>query len=297
MADLLLDAEFVQRCEGLRRAAAGRPMRRFLGRQVRRTLAGGTEATDVSDYSTGNDYRYVDWNRAARLDELVSKHFHGREDHDVYFLLDASGSMKLAGDGVPSKFDFARRLIGALAFLALKNRDRVVVGRFAEQFDHTTRRLAGERAVPELWDFLNALSTGGSTTDLSAAARKFVEQGFRPGLVVVMSDLFDRAGFDKPFDLLRSYGHELFVVHLLSPLDAEPAEAGKYKLINIEIGAARSTFVDSVDLKNYREVFGQFCASVDRYCSRHGIGKVRLTTDVPEEQAVEQMLRFGRTMT
>lgn len=292
----LLDAEFVRRCEGLRRAAAGRPMRRFLGRQIRRTLAGGTEATDVSDYSTGNDYRYVDWNRAARLDELVSKHFHGREDHDVYFLLDASGSMKLADDGGPSKFDFARRLTGALAFLALKNRDRISVCSFAEQLDHATRRLRGERAVPELWNFLNGLSTGGVTTDLNAAARKFVEQDFRPGLVVVMSDLFDRAGFDQPFDLLRSYGHELFVVHLLSPLDADPAEVGKYKLINVETGSTRGTFVDAEDLKNYREVFEQFCASVDRYCQGHRIGKVRLTTDVPEEEAVEQMLRFGRTV-
>jgi uncharacterized protein (DUF58 family) len=292
----LLDAEFVQRCEGLRRAAAGRPMRRFLGRKFRRTLAGGTEATDVSDYSTGNDYRYVDWNRAARLDELVTKHFHGREDHDVYFLLDASGSMKLAGDGAASKFDFARRLIGALAYLALKNRDRIAVCSFAEQLDHATRRLSGERAVPELWDFLNGLTTGGAKTDFGTAVRKFVEQNFRPGLVVVISDLFDPAGFDRPFDLLRSYGHELFVVHLLSPLDAEPAVAGKYKLINVETGSRRGTFVDAEDLKNYREVFGQFCASVDRYCRRHHVGKVRLTTDVPVEEAVEQMLRFGRTV-
>ncbi len=291
----LLDAEFIKRCGGLRRAASRRPTRRFLGRSIRKALAGGTETTGYIDYSSGNDFRYVDWNRAARLDELVSRQFHGRQDEEVYFFLDASGSMKLPNSAGVTKFEYARQLAAAVAYVARANLDHVRFIAFAGGQPTVSPRIFRSYAAARMCAFLNELQAEGESTDLTAAVEDFVVQKFKQGLVVVISDLFDSAGFSRPLDLLREYGYEPFVVHLLSPADIEPGEAGRTAMIDVESGTRRGVFLDDEDLENYAEVFDEFCESVQAYCRRRRIGTVRVTTDIPVEKAVERMLRFGRS--
>jgi uncharacterized protein (DUF58 family) len=157
-----LDAQFQRRCAGLHRQAQRAWGRQFLGRRRRLRVAGGTEATGTTDYTTGDELRYVDWNRCARHDELVTRQFMGTEDHWVYFLLDCSRSMALGVDTggspvsiaaassdrelksnrprrpvdtgeppVSTKFELARQLAAALGYLALANQDRVSVTAFA----------------------------------------------------------------------------------------------------------------------------------------------------------------------
>jgi uncharacterized protein (DUF58 family) len=291
----LLENDFIKRCEGIRRAAAWRPARRFLGRQVRRTLAGGTEATDVHDYSTGDDFRYVDWNRAARLDELVSRQYFGRESDDVHLLLDDSGSMNLQSDDGPSKFDFARQLAGAIGYLALANQDRVTVQSFSAAAEPAARKLRGKRTMAVLVAQLNHMQASTATTDMTAAVEQFLATSARPGLVVLFSDLFDPGGFGKACDLLRDYGHEIFLAQVLGSADVDPGDAGKVTMTDVETQRRNGSLIDEVDRENYRDVFAEFCASIDRYCGQHRMGVVRLLTNVPIEVAVEQMLRFGRT--
>jgi uncharacterized protein (DUF58 family) len=290
-----LDGDFIKRCEGIRRAAARRPARRFLGRKVRRTLAGGTEATDVHDYSTGDDYRYVDWHRAARLDELVSRQYFGRESDDVHLLLDDSGSMNLGSTNGPSKFDYACQLAGTVGYLALANQDRVTVQSFSQKNGQPSERLWGRRAATSLWDRLNRLRAGAATTDLTSVAERFLATNARPGLVLLFSDLLEPRGFAAAFDLLRNYGHELFIAHILGTTDVDPGNAGKVIMTDVESRRRHGSLIDGEDRENYRDIFAKFCASVDRYCAEYRLGVVRLLTNVPVEEAVERMLRFGRT--
>src|SRR5438309_10297149 len=76
----------------------------------------------------GDDFRYLDWNLYARLDELLLKRFQEEEDLHVYFLLDCSRSMSF---GTPPKFDFARQVAAALAYIALADLDRAAIVAFA----------------------------------------------------------------------------------------------------------------------------------------------------------------------
>src|SRR6185295_4648415 len=69
------ESDFLRRCSAFHLMAQRAWGRRFLGRGVDRWRASATEASGVSDYTRGDDFRYVDWNRCARHDELVSKQF------------------------------------------------------------------------------------------------------------------------------------------------------------------------------------------------------------------------------
>ena len=60
-------------------------------RSTRRGVS--VEFADYRNYTPGDDFRYIDWNAFARLDELLLKLYEEREDLHIYFLVDASQSM------------------------------------------------------------------------------------------------------------------------------------------------------------------------------------------------------------
>ena len=76
----------------------------------------------------GDASRSLDGNLSARHDQLMLKRFQEEEDLHVYFLLDCSRSM---GFGKPAKFDLARQVTAALAYIALADLDRIAVVAFA----------------------------------------------------------------------------------------------------------------------------------------------------------------------
>ena len=85
--------------------------------------------TDYRPYSPGDDTRNLDWGTYLRLDRLILRLFEEEADLPVYIFVDASRSM---GFGAPSKFDYARRLAAAMAYVALVNHDRVSLVAFAD---------------------------------------------------------------------------------------------------------------------------------------------------------------------
>ncbi len=120
----LFDDEFQRKLETLaivsRRVFAGRM------RAERRTKkkGSGIEFADHRDYAAGDDFRYVDWNVYQRFGRLLVRLYEEEEDLSIYFIVDCSTSMGF-GDG--KKFDQARRLAAALAYVGLANLDRVTI--------------------------------------------------------------------------------------------------------------------------------------------------------------------------
>src|ERR671936_2363005 len=125
----LFDSDFLKKLEYLslvsRRVFRGS----LLAQRRTMQMGGGIEFADHREYTPGDDFRYLDWNLYARHDELLLKRFQEEEDLHVYFFLDCSRSM---GFGRPVKFDFARQVAAALAYIALADLDRIAVTAFAD---------------------------------------------------------------------------------------------------------------------------------------------------------------------
>jgi len=124
----LFDSDFLKKLEYLslvsRRVFRGQ----LLAQRRTMQMGGGIEFADHRDYTPGDDLRYLDWNVFARLGEPLLKRFQEEEDLHVYLFLDCSRSM---GFGDPSKFDYARQITAALAYIGLADLDRVSVSSFA----------------------------------------------------------------------------------------------------------------------------------------------------------------------
>jgi uncharacterized protein (DUF58 family) len=285
---LLFDSQFLQKLEYLslvsRRVFRGQ----ILAQRRTTQLGGGIEFADHGDYAPGDDFRHVDWNVLARHDELLLKRFQEEEDLHVYLLLDCSRSMAF---GAPPKFDLARRIAAALAYIALADLDRVAVVAFADGAAAELPLARGKSRILALLKFLEGLAAVGAQTDLANLVGAFVHRNQRRGLAVVVSDLFDPNGFERGLDLLRHHRYEPHIVQVFDRREAEPDLLADLELYDVETGSVRKVTITEKNLRQYRQIFDRFQASLTRYCRTYGLSCTRATTDVPFDQWVLRMMR------
>ena len=285
----LFDEEFQRKIEYLaivsRRVFAGR-MR--AERRTRKT-GSGIEFADHRDYVAGDDFRYLDWNVYQRFGRLLLRLFEEEEDLSIYLILDASSSMAF-GDG--RKFAYAKRLIAALAYIGLANLDRVAI---VTTTDRVLARMAstrGKQRIFRAFEFLRETQADG-TTDLGQALKIFVSQHKRRGLAVLVSDLYDPAGFEHGINALRFNKFEPFVLHLVDPKDARPALQGDVRIYDCETGEEREVTVTQRVLQKYREAYEQYLADVQAFCTKKQVSYALADINVPFEEMVLRFLRRG----
>src|SRR6516225_950630 len=93
LAERAFEPDFLAKLDrliiGIRRAKTARHGQRTAGR-----IQGvGLEVENFRDYAEGDDFRFLDWNAAARLDELFVKMYRTEREVETTILVDASASM------------------------------------------------------------------------------------------------------------------------------------------------------------------------------------------------------------
>lgn len=284
----LFDAPFRNRCARLDDMARRHWGTRLLGRRLDRRWAGGSEFVGHSDYTCGDDFRYVDWHLCARIDELMTRQFRGSEDRSVHLLVDTSAGMQL---GQPAKFDVARRLAGALGYLALAGLDRVEAVGFADRITAQLTPVRGLASLAKLLRFLDQLPPCSAPVRMRHAIDAFTRNRPHRGLAILISDLFDPEGFEAAVDRLVLHGFQPYLLQVVDDREAEPDFAGSVQLMDVVHGQMRRVYLEEIDLVNYRRVFAEFRAGCRSYCARRGIGITQTRTGTPWEQAMMRMIR------
>jgi uncharacterized protein (DUF58 family) len=216
------------------------------------------------------------------------KRFQEEEDLHVYFLLDCSRSMDF---GEPSKFDFARQITAALAYIALADLDRVSVVAFSDEIIADFPLTRGKARILSLMRFLEELKPQGTLTDLGRVATGFVHRTQRRGLAVVVSDLYDPSGYERGLDLLRHRRYEPHVVQIYDRTEAEPDLLGDLELFDVETQSAQKVTISERSLRRYREIFAAFQQSLATYCRNYGVNCTRTTTEIPFDELILRMMR------
>jgi uncharacterized protein (DUF58 family) len=251
-------------------------------------LGSGIEFSDHREYATGDDLRYLDWNVYARHGDLLLKRFQEEQDLHVYLMVDCSKSM---GVGDPPKFDLARQLTAALAYIALADLDRIAVVAYANDIISEFPVARGKARILALMKYLESLTTVGTDTNLSKAVQGLLHRGTRNGLVVVLSDLFDPNGFARGFDQLRSRRFEAHVLQLHDPKEADPKLLGDAELEDVENGSIRMVTINERMLRRYKQLFTDHQTSVRDYCRRYGLSCTQSPSIVPFDELVMTMMR------
>jgi uncharacterized protein (DUF58 family) len=285
----LFGEDFQRRLEVLalasRRVVSGRTRAE---RRSRKT-GSGVEFADHREYAPGDDFRFLDWKLYGRSDRLLLRLFEEEEDLSVYVLLDTSASMDF---GQPSKLHYGRRIAAALAYVALASLDRVSVLTFSDVIGARLPPTRGKSRIFKVFDFLGAARADGRT-GIEAAMKAFAAQHKRRGVAIVISDLYDPAGFERGIDALRYARFEPFVIQLVDPAEARPPLHGEVRLIDRETGEARDVTVTPRVLDRYAAAHAAYLAHIASYCASKQVPHVAIETSTPWDDAVLGVLRRG----
>lgn len=283
------DSHFLQKLEYLSLLSKRAHHGQMLAQRTTSQRGSGIEFADHQEYALGDDFRYLDWNVFARHGELLLKRFHEERDSRVDILIDASRSMSVGE--TQSKFDYARRVAAALAYIALAQMDRVAVTVFADQILATRPEARGKAQILPLLRFLQQLETQGTDTNLDFVTQRMTQIGGVGGLAIIVSDFYDRRGFQRALDRLRYHQFEVYLVHVFDPREADPKLRGDVELVDVETGELRVVTVRPRDVQRYQQAFQAFCDELQAYARHHGLGYIGTSTDVSYEELILMMMR------
>ena len=285
----LFDDEFQRKLEMLalvsRRVFAGR----LRAERRSKKKGSGLEFADHRDYVPGDDFRSVDWNVYQRFGKLLVRLYEEEEDLSIYLIVDCSSSM---GFGGKKKFDQARRLCAALAYVGLANLDRVTIVGVNDAVISRMPTTRGKGRIFKVFEFLSALEPGG-VTDLGAALKTFVAQHKRRGLAVLFSDLYDPAGFEAGINVLRFNKFEPYLVELIDPAEARPALKGDVRIYDCETGEERELTVTDGMLDKMQQAVGDYRASIERFCAQKQVPYFPAGVNTPFDELVLRVFRRG----
>jgi uncharacterized protein (DUF58 family) len=260
----------------------------------RRSTRRGTsiEFADYRNYAPGDDLRRLDWNVYARLERPYIKLLEDEEDLAVHVVLDASASMDFPREGEADahKFLYARRLFAALAYVALVSNDRLMLTSVNDGgMEHFGPARGRSQAVGML-RWVHDLKPRG-TTDLNLALKDYAVRTTRPGLTFVISDMFSPTGFVDGINALLGKGHEIVLLHVLSPDEVSPPLSGDLRLIDVESGKPQEVSLDGGLRDLYMRHLTEWRDGIRAECARRNVNYLPLVSGDGWERVILYDLR------
>jgi len=292
MPDALLTPDLLRRLEQFQLLAARRAKSSLRGERRSRARGQSVEFADYRTYVAGDDFRYLDWNLYGRLERLFLKLYEEERELPVTIFLDASESMAF---GEPRKFDFARQVAAAIAYVALCGFDRVSLIAFPDKPEEAATRGAlrsvrGKKSALELFRNLSQLQAGGAA-DFNQALRRGALQARHAGLAVILSDFLDPGGYEEGLRALIGRRFQVSTVQILAPEELTPTVYGDLRLVDSESGGQQEVTFGKYRLKAYQQTVENYCQRLREYCRGRGISFFRASSDTPLEDLLLKQLR------
>ena len=252
------------------------------------------EFVENRQYTPGDEIRHIDWRAYGKTGKYYIKEYEEETNLRCYLLVDASGSMGYAGGGGDSKrprlgrrpagfskLDYARQMAAALAHLLGTQRDAAGLVTFDEKVRERVEPSTSALEKQRLMHVLETTTPGGETS-LAAAMEEVLPTLKRRGLVVLLTDAFDKldrlAGVLKE---LRHRRHEVLLLQVIAPEEEEFPFKKPTRFDSLERPGHR-VLVDPHRLKTaYREQFAGFLENLESLCGRTGVDYACFRTNEP----------------
>jgi len=248
------------------------------------------EFAEYREYLPGDDIRFIDWNLFGRLESLYIKKFHQEEDLNVSILLDASASMNT---GEPAKFDHARKLAAAIAYIALQHQDLARISAFAQGASVESEGGTRPAHIHRLMGFLEKLSPAGRAFSFEEVIEHFLVRNRRPGVVFLLTDGLYGAELFVGLKKLIHRRFEVNLVQILTPEEMNPTLAGNVELIDSEDGSRLVLEVNKQTLTVYEEVLRESMEEMRGFLAGFGMRYLHSLTTTPFESTLLKLFGPG----
>jgi uncharacterized protein (DUF58 family) len=241
-------------------------------------------------YVQGDDIRRLDWKIFGRADRFYIREFDEETNLRATIVLDASGSMGYRGQKGVLKFDYARKLAAAMAYLLMSQQDAVGL----ITFDSKIREFIPNRTrITHLHHVLETMikTEPGKDTALAPVLESLAQRLKRRGIVILISDFFDDpAAILKAIGVLRKKGHEIIAMQLWDRDELEFPFGQWARFENLEQDEDFLLLDPATIRRRYMEVLKNFQEQLKDGFRRHQVDYLPLPTDEPHAAALRSYL-------
>ncbi|MDB5356744.1 MAG: hypothetical protein JWN24_3197 [Phycisphaerales bacterium] len=248
-------------------------------------------------YVPGDDVKRLDWRAYAKTERYYIKQYEVTTNLRCSIVLDASASMayKGAGDSM-SKFRYAQFIAACLSYLVLHQQDSAGL----ITFDNKVRQFIPPKSTPsQLMRILRTLDATSAENEsaISPLLHEVAERIDRRGMVIVLSDLFDKA--DSLIDALHHLRHKRHEVILMQVMANDELEFPfrKWSLFeNLERSGDRLKLDPALMRSVYLENVANHLRAVREAVNKLNVTHLLLNTNQPFDDALSLYLaqRMGR---
>lgn len=181
------------------------------------------EFAEHRQYVPGDDTNDIDWRVFGKIDRYYIKQYTEETNLRATILLDASGSMSYTGEKSctvsgekVSKFQYGQYLAAALSYMMIRQQDAVGLVTFDDDIRKYIPARSRASQVRHLLNELDITKPGGET-GIGPILHNIAERIHRRGVVIIISDLFDRAEeIIKGLYHFAYRKHEIVVFHVMA---------------------------------------------------------------------------------
>ena len=253
--------------------------------------------SDHRRYVRGDDPKLIDWLVYAKTDKHYVKRFEAETNLTGYLVMDLSGSMAFAGEGVGttddaamSKFEYATCLAAALTYLMTMQQDPVGLLTFGESLSAVLPARSRRGQMGDVLASLSRLIPQGGT-NLPRCLGQVAAMLKQHSLVMLFSDLLgDPEELLAAIGQIRHGGHDVIVFHILAhdevafpfdgPVEFEDPETGE--VITAEAAAVAEAYGE--ELTTFRQTMAAGLAA-------RRVDYVPLDTSMPFDTALSEYLQ------
>lgn len=250
------------------------------------------EFAEYRRYVPGDDLRRLDWRAFGRTDRFYVKEFEADTNLRLCLVIDTSGSMGFGSVGI-SKLDYARRIAGTLAYLAIQQGDAVGMTCIANEIVRSIPPRRTPSHLRGIFDVLENARPKGQTK-LVDRLHEFAETTPQRALVAIISDLFvDPDQLREAFDHLRFRKHDVAVFQLLDPQELDFDFRRPTRFVDME--GDTTLLVDPSEIADrYQQALSAHLNRVNALMLESAVDHLQVRIDEDYEQVLFRFLT-GRT--
>jgi len=253
-------------------------------------------------YVHGDEPRRLDWRVLGRTDRPYVREYNEETNLRAMILLDCSGSMAYGGDGAVataergSKFDYAAKVVAALAYLMLGQTESVGITAATQTSDPWIAPASGTAQLARIIEVLERSDAVGKAS-IGAAMQRLAERLGRRSMAIVVSDLLAPvAELRQGLSRLHHGRHEIVALRILHPDEIEFPFGSWRRFTGLEHEPAR-LLEPAMMRQTYLDNFARHQRELETSCAALGVELHELRTDRPVAESLIGFLRHRDALT
>lgn len=257
------------------------------GSNKSQSIGSGQEFSQYRSYEPGDDLRQLDWKMYGRTERYYIKQAEIETNITVKFMLDASHSMAYE-EGGTTKFQYAKVMIAALAYLARKQSD--TFGLYVVN-NRLIRTIEPRFEQQQFLRFLNELVKANSeSTWKKSNGLEHLYNHHGKELIAFVTDLYDdQQDLHQFISRLKTPRNEVVVFHLIGKKEREMSYGGTYTFEDLETGQ-RLKVSTAEQQRKYGEQVEHWISQSRSWMLEKQIGYQLVMLDEPVEKVLRTFL-------